>query len=81
MQRVHCASLHGAGRGHQRLAGDLTAEDALPVVVGRATPEHVDLDDFQVEKSHHIVQRRLHSPIMPAECWRRRPRGLPAAIA
>ena len=57
---VHRASLHRAGRGHQRLAGHLASEDALAIVVGRAAPEDVDLDGLQVEQGHHVVERGLH---------------------
>ncbi len=56
MQRVHLPVVgHRAGRGHQRLARHLAAEEALAVLVGRVAPEDVDLDRLEVEQPHQVV--------------------------
>ena len=61
VQRVHEAAgiVDRAGRGDQRLAGDLAAEDPLAVLVGRAAAEDVDLDRLEVEQRHEVVEGRL----------------------
>jgi hypothetical protein len=46
----------GARRGDQRLAGDLAAEDADPVLVGGEAAEEVHLDRFEVEQLDEIVE-------------------------
>src|SRR5262249_25782548 len=50
---------HRAGPGGQRLAGHLAAEEALAVLVGGHAPEDVDLDRFEVEQLHEVVDRLL----------------------
>ena len=56
MQRVDAAVVvDRAGRGHERLPGDLAPEDALAVLVGRHAPEDVDLDRLEVEQLHEGV--------------------------
>ena len=43
------SGVDGAGRGDQRLADHLAAEDALPAVLGAATAEEVVLERLEVE--------------------------------
>ncbi len=51
VQRVDRAvALHGAPRGHQRLAGDLPAEDPLEGLLRAGAAEDVDLDLLQIEQ-------------------------------
>ena len=61
MQRVDQAGavVDRAGRGDERLAGDLPAEHPLAVLVGRDPAEHVDLDRLEVEQSDQVVERRV----------------------
>ena len=63
VQRVDEAGrvVDGAGRGDERLAGDLAAEDALAVLVGRAAAEDVDLDRLEREEGHEFVEGGLHA--------------------
>ncbi len=62
MQRVHRPVVrHGADRGDEGLAGDLAAEDALPVVVGRAAAEDVDLDALEVEQVDELLELGAHA--------------------
>ena len=58
MQRVHLPArvFDRAGRGDQRLTGDLAAEHALAALVGRAAAEDVDLDRLEVEQLDEIVE-------------------------
>ena len=58
MQRVDLAFrvVDRAGRRDEGLAGDLTAEDALAVLVGRAAAEDVDLDRLEREQRHEFVE-------------------------
>ncbi len=51
VQRVHGAviELDGPSRGHQGLAGDLPAEDALAILTGAHAAEDVDFDRLEVE--------------------------------
>ena len=57
VQRVHVALrlVDRAARRDQSLAGHLTAEHPLALVVGRAPAEDVDLDRLQVEQRHEVV--------------------------
>ena len=48
-----------AGRGDERLAGDLAAEHPLAVLVGRAAAEDVDLDRLEVEQRRRGRRGRL----------------------
>jgi hypothetical protein len=48
--------VHRARGGDERLAGDLPAEDADPVLVGRETAEEVDLDRLEVEQLDEVVE-------------------------
>jgi hypothetical protein len=59
MQRMDVPTglVHSATGGDKRLAGNLAAEDALPVLVGGAPPEDVDLQGLQVEQGDEIVER------------------------
>jgi hypothetical protein len=51
VQRVHRpVALRGAAGGHQRLPGDLAAEDPLQGLLRAAPTEDVDLDLLQVEQ-------------------------------
>ena len=56
MERVHVAvGVDRAGRGDERLAGDLAAEDPLHVDLGARPPEDVDLDRLEVEQGDQLV--------------------------
>ncbi len=56
MQRVHAvAAGDRAGGGHEGLAGDLPAEDALDGLVGAHPAEDVDLDRLEVEQGDEPV--------------------------
>ncbi len=74
MQRVDVTGrlVDGAGRGDERLTGDLAAEHPLTVLVGRATAEDVDLDRLQSEEGHELVQGRLHRSIVARTSRQRR---------
>jgi hypothetical protein len=61
---MHAPALDGAPGRHERLGGDLAAEDALAVLVGAHTPEDVDLDGFDVEELDEEVQSIAHLPIL-----------------
>ena len=67
MQRVHrpLGIVDRAGRGDQRLTGDLAAEDPLAVLVGRAAAEDVHLDRLQGEQRHEFVEALLHAESLP----------------
>ena len=53
VQRVHMAiGFHCACGSNEGLAGDLAAEHALAVLVGRDSTEEVHLDRFQIEQVH-----------------------------
>ena len=69
MQRVDVAVVvDRAGRGHERLAGHLAAEDALAVLVGRHAPEDVDLDRLEVEQLDEVVDGVLGHARKVAAC-------------
>ena len=72
MQRVDEAGrvVDGAGRGDERLAGDLAAEHPLAVLVGRAAAEDVDLDRLEREQGHEFVEGGLHGAILARPWWR-----------
>ena len=60
MEGVHAAiGLDGAGRGHERLTGDLAPEDALRLDLRADAAEHVDLDVLEVEELDQLVDGRL----------------------
>ena len=61
VQRVHEAErvLDRSGGRDEGLAGDLTAEHALAVLLRRHASEQVDLDRFQVEQVDQIVERSV----------------------
>ena len=63
VQRVHPPVLHGSPGRHQRLAGDLTAEDALALLVELGAPEDVDLNGLEVEQVDQEVKGRAHGPM------------------
>ena len=79
MQRVHEAGrvVDRAGRGDERLAGDLAAEDPLAVLVRRAAAEDVDLDRLEVEQGDEIVEGRLHGAILAQGVAPRTPAPMP----
>ena len=54
-----------AGRSHQRLAGHLSTEHPLSILVGRVAAEDVHLDRFEVEQPDEVVQRRLLARRVP----------------
>src|SRR5690606_5374568 len=68
VQRVDVAlGVDRAGRGDERLAGHLAAEDALAVLVRRDAAEDVDLDRLEVEQLHQIVDCILgHGRTLPS---------------
>ena len=70
MQRVDAAvGVDRAGRGHEGLPGDLAAEDALAVLVGRHAAEDVDLDRLEVEQLDEGVDGVLgHGRNVAAGC-------------
>ena len=58
--------IHGPGRRHECLAGHLTTEDALPILIGVDPPEDVDLDRLQIEEGDEGVDGGLlHGPSLP----------------
>ncbi len=67
VQRVHVALgfaladgfFDSAAGGDERLAGDLSAENALALLVWRLPAEDVDLDAFEIEELDEIVESRL----------------------
>ena len=52
--------LHGAARGDEGLARDLTAEHPLLVLVGAEAPEQVHLELLEVEEGDEVVERARH---------------------
>ncbi len=52
--------LHGPPGGDQRLAGHLTAEDPLPLLLGAAPSEEVQFEFFEVEEGDEFVECVLH---------------------
>ena len=57
------ARVDRAGRGDERLAGDLAAEHPLALLVGADAAEDVDLDRLEVEELDELVDRGLgHRP-------------------
>ncbi len=84
MQRMHPSVLDGSPRRHQRLAGDLTAEDALALLVELGAPKDVDLNGLEVEQVDQEVKGRAHGPMFAGRRWgrqraRRRGSHYPAA--
>ena len=67
MQRVHqsIGLVEGAGGGDERLTGDLAAEHALAVLVGRAAAEQVDLDPLEIEQRDQILEGIRHAAMLP----------------
>jgi hypothetical protein len=61
------AIVHGTGSRHQRLAGYLSAEDSLAVLLRRSAAKDVDLDDFEVEEGDEVVEGLSHVSIMPQD--------------
>ena len=59
VEGVH-RSLHGLPRRDEGLAGDLAAEDALPVLVRADAPEQVDFELLQIEERDEAIQRFGH---------------------
>ena len=59
---VPCSGIDRAGRGHERLAGDLAAEHALSILVRADAPEDVDLDRLEVEERDELVDLALRHP-------------------
>ena len=57
VQRVTDAVLHGARGRDQRLAQHLTAEDALPAVLGRDAAEDVLFQPLKIEQRQQLSQR------------------------
>jgi hypothetical protein len=51
---------------NQSLAGYLSTEDSLPILVRRETAKQVDFDGFEVEKRNEIVECFLHISILPS---------------
>ena len=58
VQRVNptVAVIDGPRGRHQRLSGDLSAEDALTVLLGRSSAEDVDLDGLEIQQGDEVVQ-------------------------
>ena len=54
MERVCMALFDRSAGGNERLGQYLSAEDTLPVFLGAAPAEQVDLDRFQVEQVKDI---------------------------
>ena len=66
VQRMRLAiRLDGAGRGDQRLAEHLAAENALPTIFRAATAEEVVLERLQVEDAEQVFDGGL--PCRPRE--------------
>jgi len=61
MQRVRDAALDGARRRHQRLADDLTAEDAAAAEVGGLSAKEVQFQLLEVELADEALERRIHA--------------------
>ena len=57
------AVLDGAPGRHERLRGDLAAEDALALLVRLHTPEDVDLNGLEVKQIDEELQGRAHPPM------------------
>ena len=64
VERVDGSDLDGPASRHQRLAGDLAAEDPLALFVGLDSPKDVDLDGLEVEEVDEEVQRVAHLSIV-----------------
>ena len=62
MQRVHDAALDRAPRGHQRLAGHLSAEHPLAILLRAAAAEDVHLELLEVEDLDQLADRVRHAP-------------------
>ena len=60
---MHGAVLDRPACRHQRLGGDLAAEDALALLVGLNATEDVDLDRLEIEEVDEEVQRFAHDPM------------------
>ena len=57
------AVLDRAPRRHERLRGDLAAEDALSFLVGLDAPKDVHLNGFEVKQIDEELQGRAHAPM------------------
>src|ERR1700728_2604324 len=55
--------LDGAARRHERLPRDLSAEDALALLVRLDAAKDVDLNRFEVEQPDEELQGRAHRPM------------------
>ena len=67
VQRVHRSLVDGASGSDECLAGHLSAEHPLTVLVGLDTSEDVDLDGFDVEQIEHVVECGLgHAVVLSA---------------
>ena len=51
--------IHGPHGRHQRLAENLPAEHPLPADLRAEAPEKVDLERFQIEQTHKLVEGTL----------------------
>ncbi len=60
---MHPSVLDRAPGRHQRLRGDLAAEDALALLVRLDAPEDVDLNGFEVKQIDEELQGRAHAPM------------------
>jgi hypothetical protein len=66
MERVDGPVLiDGSGRGYERLARHLSAEDSLAILLRGHAAENVDFDRFEIEKIDEVVDIVLHQPILP----------------
>ncbi len=75
VQGVHPSVFDGSPSRHQRLAGDLTAEDALAFLVELGTPEDIDLNGLEVEQIDQEVEGLAHWPMFAGRrCGRHRAR-------
>ena len=73
---MHPPVLDGAPRGHERLCGDLAAEDALALLVRLDAPEDVDLNGLEIKQIDEELQGRAHSPMFagrPTRPWQSTP--------
>jgi len=50
--------------GNEGLTGDLSAEDALAVLVGRTAAKEVHFDGLQVEQFDEVIERLLHQTML-----------------
>ncbi len=79
VQRVDVATglVDRSARRDERLTGDLAAEHANTILVGRSAPEDVDLDHFEVEQCDEVVEGLLirvsadgmFATVMWCSCW------------